>query len=136
MQLQLNLRELKIWRSHNYLLQMEKNAAAGRTPSSVPLSTPPPASLGVSSPKLAPLSPVHTNSLNDSKSLNTRVEPTNFTLPPSFSDDERIVNTTARGPSFDYQQPLGDQRSATGGNLFVCLFFPNFMKCFHFPFGK
>lgn len=93
------------------LAQMEKNAAAGRTPSSVPLATPPPASLTLSSPKLAPLSPVHTNSLNDSKSLNTRVEPTNFTLPPSFSDDERTGNATSRGPHFDHQQFLGDQRS-------------------------
>ncbi|KNA20108.1 hypothetical protein SOVF_055370 [Spinacia oleracea] len=82
------------------LAQMEKNAAAGKTPSSVPLATPPPSSLNLSSPKLAPLSPVHTNSLNP------RVEPTNFTLPSSFSDDER-----SRGPNFDHQQLLGDQRS-------------------------
>ncbi|KAL5730206.1 Protein MICROTUBULE ORGANIZATION 1 [Ranunculus cassubicifolius] len=47
------------------LAQMEKNAAAGRTPSSVPMSTPPPVALNVSSPKFAPMSPVHTNSLND-----------------------------------------------------------------------
>uniref|UniRef100_A0A803LPT6 TOG domain-containing protein n=1 Tax=Chenopodium quinoa TaxID=63459 RepID=A0A803LPT6_CHEQI len=78
------------------LAQMEKNAAAGRTPSSVPLSTPPPSSLNLSSPKLAPLSPVHTNSLNDSKSLNTRVEPTSFSLPPSFSEDEKTANATSR----------------------------------------
>ncbi|KMT04298.1 hypothetical protein BVRB_8g183730 [Beta vulgaris subsp. vulgaris] len=91
------------------LAQMEKNAAAGRTPSSVPLSTPPPSSLTLSSPKLAPLSPVHTNSLNDSKSQNTRVEPTTFSS--SFSDDERTGNATPRGPTFDHQQFLGDQRS-------------------------
>ncbi|CAN6462652.1 unnamed protein product [Victoria cruziana] len=41
------------------LAQMENNAAAGRTPSSLPISTPPPVSLMHSSPKLAPLSPVH-----------------------------------------------------------------------------
>ncbi|KAK8296374.1 hypothetical protein V6Z11_D05G118200 [Gossypium hirsutum] len=39
------------------LAQMEKNAAAGRTPSSVPMSTPPPASLSSSSPEFGPLSP-------------------------------------------------------------------------------
>lgn len=95
---------------------MEKNAAAGRTPSSVSLSTPPPASLTLSSPKLAPLSPVHTNSVNDSELVNSRVEPTNFTLPP-FSDDEKTGNATFRGPTFDH---LGDQRSErlpTGGNF-------------------
>ncbi|XP_021726403.1 protein MOR1-like isoform X2 [Chenopodium quinoa] len=99
------------------LAQMEKNAAAGRTPSSVPLATPPPSSLNLSSPKLAPLSPVHTNSLNDSKSLNTRVEPTSFSLPPSFSDDEKTANAISRSSNFDHQQLLGDQRSdrlATG----------------------
>ncbi|CAO2823819.1 unnamed protein product [Amaranthus hypochondriacus] len=89
------------------LAQMERNAAAGRTPSSVPLPTPPPSSLTLSSPKLAPLSPVHTNSVNDSKLVNSRVEPTNFTLPP-FSDDEKTGNATFRGPTFDH---LGDQRS-------------------------
>ena len=100
------------------LLQMEKNAAAGRTPSSVSLSTPPPASLTLSSPKLAPLSPVHTNSLNDSKSPNTGVEPTNFTLPPSLSEDERTGNPTFGGSMFDSN--MGDQRSdrlPTGGNF-------------------
>ncbi|XP_057538805.1 protein MOR1-like isoform X2 [Amaranthus tricolor] len=91
------------------LAQMEKNAAAGRTPSSVSLSTPPPASLTLSSPKLAPLSPVHTNSLNDSKSPNTGVEPTNFTLPPSLSEDERTGNPTFGGSMFDSN--MGDQRS-------------------------
>lgn len=114
---------------------MEKNAAAGRTPSSVPLSTPPPSSLTLSSPKLAPLSPVHTNSLNDSKSQNTRVEPTTFSS--SFSDDERTGNATPRGPTFDHQQFLGDQRSdRLGGNLvyllllFALLFFFFFLYFF------
>lgn len=41
------------------LAQMEKNAAAGRTPSSVPISTPPPVSPSLSSPKLAPPSPLN-----------------------------------------------------------------------------
>ncbi|XP_020521683.1 protein MOR1 isoform X2 [Amborella trichopoda] len=42
------------------LAQMERNTAAGRTPSSVPMSTPPPVAMNLSSPKLAPMSPVHT----------------------------------------------------------------------------
>uniref|UniRef100_A0A9I9CQR2 Protein MOR1 n=1 Tax=Cucumis melo TaxID=3656 RepID=A0A9I9CQR2_CUCME len=88
------------------LAQMERNAAAGRTPSSLPLSTPPPASMN-SSPDFAPLSPVHTNSLTEAKSLNVKPEPTNFTLPPSYTEDNRII--TSRGPAPDYS--LGDQRN-------------------------
>ncbi|KAL8152166.1 hypothetical protein V2J09_009926 [Rumex salicifolius] len=65
------------------LAQMEKNAAAGRTPSSVPLATPPPVAL--SSPKLGPLSPVNTNSFPQ----NLRMEPTNFHLPPSYGEEDR-----------------------------------------------
>ncbi|KAK2999384.1 hypothetical protein RJ639_023164, partial [Escallonia herrerae] len=71
------------------LAQMEKNAAAGRTPTNIPLSTPPPATLNLSSPKFGPLSPLHTNPLNDAKSINAKVEPTNFTLPPSYADDDK-----------------------------------------------
>ncbi|KAG6594399.1 Protein MOR1, partial [Cucurbita argyrosperma subsp. sororia] len=88
------------------LAQMERNAAAGRTPSSLPLSTPPPASLS-SSPDFGALSPVHTNSLTEAKSLNVKPEPTNFTLPPSYTEDNRII--TSRGPTPDYS--LGDQRN-------------------------
>lgn len=73
------------------LAQMEKNAAAGRTPSSMPISTPPPASLSGSSPEFAPLSPVHANSLNDSKSR-AKFEPTNLHLPPSCTEDDRDGN--------------------------------------------
>ncbi|PWA59320.1 ARM repeat superfamily protein [Artemisia annua] len=82
------------------LAQMEKNAAAGRTPSSVPMPTPPPSALNLPSPKYAPLSPVHTNSLNDGKSVNTKSDPTNFSLPPSsYAEDDRSVNVMAsRGP--------------------------------------
>lgn len=43
-------------------MQVEKNAAAGRTPSSLPLSTPPPIA-AIPSPKFAP-SPVHTKSIS------------------------------------------------------------------------
>ncbi|KAK3028496.1 hypothetical protein RJ639_038564 [Escallonia herrerae] len=71
------------------LAQMEKNAAAGRTPTNIPLSTPPPATLNLSSPKFGPLSPLHMNPLNDTKSINEKVEPTNFTLPPSYADDDK-----------------------------------------------
>ncbi|XP_022036003.1 protein MOR1 [Helianthus annuus] len=70
------------------LAQMEKNAAAGRTPSSVPMPTPPPSALNLPSPKFAPLSPVHTNSLNDGKSVNTKMDPTSFSLPPSYAEDD------------------------------------------------
>ncbi|CAA3011554.1 MOR1 isoform X1 [Olea europaea subsp. europaea] len=91
------------------LAQMEKNAAAGRTPSSVPLSTPPPVALDLS-PKYGPVSPVNTN---DSRNLNAKVEPTNFSLPPSYAEEDRATNTiSARGPFSDgLQQNLGEQRS-------------------------
>ncbi|XWS11460.1 hypothetical protein CRYUN_Cryun37aG0000100 [Craigia yunnanensis] len=83
------------------LAQMEKNAAAGRTPSSLPISTPPPASLTLSSPEFAPLSPVHTNSVNDSNSLSAKSEPTNLNLPPSCIEDNRAgnaINTRVLAP--------------------------------------
>ncbi|EPS57221.1 hypothetical protein M569_17599 [Genlisea aurea] len=64
------------------LAQMEKNAAAGRTPSSVPLSTPPPPALNLL-PKYGPLSPV---SATDTKN---RVDPTSFSLPPSYSENDQ-----------------------------------------------
>ncbi|PPR93760.1 hypothetical protein GOBAR_AA26907 [Gossypium barbadense] len=94
------------------LAQMEKNAAAGRTPSSVPMSTPPPASLSSSSPEFGPLSPVQTNSLNDSKLSSTKPEPTSFNLPPSYTEDNRgggnAVNTArVRAP----ENALADQRN-------------------------
>ncbi|XP_011096260.1 protein MOR1 isoform X1 [Sesamum indicum] len=76
------------------LAQMERNAAAGRTPSSVPLATPPPAALNLS-PRYGPLSPVNTNPLSDSRNMNTRVEPTNFSLPPSYAEDDRHVNASS-----------------------------------------
>lgn len=92
------------------LAQMEKNAAAGRTPSSLPMSTPPPAALTISSPDFAPLSPVHTNALNDAKSLNVKSDPTNFILPPSYAEDNRAMNAlTSRG--ITSENSLGDQRN-------------------------
>ncbi|PQM35785.1 protein MOR1 isoform X2 [Prunus yedoensis var. nudiflora] len=89
------------------LMQMEKNAAAGRTPSSLPMPTPPPASLSVSSPEFAALSPVHTNSLVDSKSLNVKSEPTSFNLPPSYTEENRLNNAT-RGLT---ENSMVDQRN-------------------------
>ncbi|KAJ6894748.1 protein MOR1 [Populus alba x Populus x berolinensis] len=92
------------------LAQMEKNTAAGRTPSSLPMSTPPPSAPNVSSPDLQPLSPVHTNSLNDSKPLHAKLETTNFHLPPSYSEDNREVGAVlSRG--FVSENSLGDQRN-------------------------
>ncbi|KAL9366190.1 hypothetical protein Peur_037389 [Populus x canadensis] len=92
------------------LAQMEKNTAAGRTPSSLPISTPPPSSLNVSSPDLQPLSPVHTNSLNDAKPLHVKPETTNFHLPPSYAEDNRAVSAfLSRG--LVSENSLGDQRN-------------------------
>ena len=99
---------------------MEKNAAAGRTPSSLPISTPPPASLTVSSPEFTPLSPVHMNSLIDSKSLSAKSEPTNLNL-PSYTEDNRAgnaINTRVLAP----ENALSDQRNErfiSGGNLLL-----------------
>ncbi|CAA0825263.1 Protein MOR1 [Striga hermonthica] len=77
------------------LAQMERNAAAGRTHASVPLPTPPPAALNLS-PRYGPLSPVNnTNPLSDSRNTNTRVEPTNFNLPPSYTENDEHVNAAS-----------------------------------------
>ncbi|XP_073061679.1 LOW QUALITY PROTEIN: protein MOR1-like [Primulina eburnea] len=106
------------------LAQMERNAAAGRTPSSVPLSTPPPVMLNPS-PRFGALSPVTTDSLSDSMNTNTRIDPTNFTLPPSYAEDDRSVNTISpRGSTSDQSgfQHLDESRtdilpSVTNGTL-------------------
>lgn len=94
---------------------MEKNAAAGRTPSSVPMPTPPPSSLNLSSPKFGSLSPVNANSLNDAKNVNIKVEPSHFSLPPSYGEDDRSGNALpSRGLSSEHlelQQQLGEQRN-------------------------
>ncbi|KAG2691631.1 hypothetical protein I3843_08G016800 [Carya illinoinensis] len=92
------------------LSQMEKNAAAGRTPSSLPMSTPPPASLTISSPEFAPLSPLHANALSDGKALNVKSDPTNFSLPPSYNEDNRAIDPlSCRG--FTSENSLSDQRN-------------------------
>ncbi|KAL8467970.1 hypothetical protein ACS0TY_031278 [Phlomoides rotata] len=89
------------------LAQMERNAAAGRTPSSVPLATPPPAALNLS-PRYGALSPINAaNPLSDSRNLNTG-EPTNFSLPPSsYAEEDRHV-IASKVPSHD---PLGFHQS-------------------------
>ncbi|XP_042026469.1 protein MOR1-like isoform X1 [Salvia splendens] len=88
------------------LAQMEKNAAEGRTPSSVPLSTPPPATLNLS-PRYGAVPPVNADPLNDSRNMNAGGEPPNFSLPPSFAeDDHRLVN--AQKASYD---PSGLQQN-------------------------
>jgi cytoskeleton-associated protein 5 len=100
---------------------MEKNAAAGRTPSSLPMPTPPPSALNLSSPKFTSLSPVHTNTLNEVKSVNPKVEPpTSFSLPPSsYVEDDRSVNAMmSRGISpdqSDFRQHI--PAGVTGGTL-------------------
>ncbi|MCL7034943.1 hypothetical protein MKW94_023873 [Papaver nudicaule] len=90
------------------LAQMEKNAAAGRTPSSVPMSTPPPVALNHSSPKYAPLSPLHTQSVNESKSLNVRHD----SLPPPHIEDGRAshLRSTISDPS-EMRQNMMDDRN-------------------------
>ncbi|KAL2324840.1 hypothetical protein Fmac_023898 [Flemingia macrophylla] len=92
------------------LAQMEKNAAAGRTPSSLPMPTPPPASLNISSPDFAPLSPVHANPLSDAK-LNVKPEPTNFNLPPSYNEENRAANAAITSRALNSDYTLGDQRN-------------------------
>ena len=95
---------------------MEKNAAAGRTPSSLPMSTPPPASLNVSSPEFGPLSPVNSNPLNDAK-LNMKAEPTNFSLPPSYNEENRVINVIASRALSSEMSDQRNERFVTGGML-------------------
>lgn len=53
--------------------------------------------------------------MNDTRSQNTRVEPSNFSLPPSYAEDDRAVNSImSRGPASDnsdVRHYLGDQRN-------------------------
>ncbi|PKA51818.1 Protein MOR1 [Apostasia shenzhenica] len=60
------------------LAQMEKNAAAGRMPANLPISTPPPLSMNAASPKFGPLSPVHQKAVKPDN---------NSTLPASCGSD-------------------------------------------------
>eukprot|EP01018_Ginkgo_biloba_P037454 Gb_11679 [translate_table: standard] len=73
------------------LAQMERNSAAGRTPTSVPISTPPPVSSPThASPKLAPPSP-----LND-KLQSVRLDYNGYNLSSSHQED---VGVSADGVS-------------------------------------
>ncbi|XP_020695563.1 protein MOR1 isoform X2 [Dendrobium catenatum] len=81
------------------LAQMEKNAAAGRMPSSLPISTPPPLSMNASSPKFGAVSPVHTKSIG--------VKPDNNSgLPVSYSEDD----VAAAGTTFKSNSNFGEDR--------------------------
>ncbi|KAI0519378.1 hypothetical protein KFK09_006824 [Dendrobium nobile] len=81
------------------LAQMEKNAAAGRMPSSLPISTPPPLSMNASSPKFGAVSPVHTKSIG--------VKPDNNSgLPVSYSEDD----VAAAGTTFKSNSYFGEDR--------------------------
>lgn len=86
---------------------MEKNAAAGRTPSSLPMSTPPPLAT-LPSPKFGSLSPVHT------KSINPKTDSIHSNIAVSYAEDEGVGATTAslRGQSdpSEFRPHLGDVR--------------------------
>ncbi|KAK7828805.1 protein mor1 [Quercus suber] len=103
-----------------YIRDDGEECSSWKDSSSLPMSTPPPSALTISSPEFAPLSPVHTNALNDAKSLNIKSDPTNFNLPPSYTEDNRAMNAlTYRG--ITSENSFGDQRNdrfITGGNLY------------------
>ncbi|THU56074.1 hypothetical protein C4D60_Mb11t13430 [Musa balbisiana] len=69
------------------LAQMEKNAAAGRTPSSLPMSTPPPL-VTLPSPKFGALSPVRT------KSISAKSESINSNVAVPYAEDDAVTMGT------------------------------------------
>lgn len=79
------------------LAQIEKNSAAGRTPSSVPISTPPPVSSpSYTSPKLAPPSP-----LNERLQM-VRADQNNVNLTsPCQEDVDRSVSGVSHAGAFN-----------------------------------
>ncbi|CAL9765702.1 unnamed protein product [Musa acuminata subsp. burmannicoides] len=88
------------------LAQMEKNAVAGRTPSSLPMSTPPPIAT-LPSPKFGPLSPVHT------KSINAKNESIHPNVAASYVDNDAVGSTASlRGQTdaSEFRPHLGDDR--------------------------
>ncbi|KAJ6844297.1 protein MOR1-like [Iris pallida] len=87
------------------LAQMERNAASGRTPSSLPMSTPPPLALNVSSPKHGPLSPVHT------KSLNQKPETISSNIPVPYSEDEGAATFRSHTNIPDIRSHMADDRN-------------------------
>ncbi|CAH9141710.1 unnamed protein product [Cuscuta epithymum] len=101
------------------LTQMEKNAAAGRTPSSAPVPTPP--ALDLSSPKFSHLSPANTTPAYDTKSVNAKVELGHFSLPPSYAEEERPSHTVLSTGSTLHQSEIMRQQPGelrvSGGTL-------------------
>lgn len=104
--------------------QMEKNAAAGRTPMNLSMATPPPAVLNVSSsPKLAPLSPMHTNEMigGDPKCVNSKPEPpTQFILPDSYAEgggDRTLHPLMMRSAADNLLTDQLTERFPAGGNI-------------------
>ncbi|XP_009387376.1 protein MOR1 isoform X2 [Musa acuminata AAA Group] len=88
------------------LAQMEKNAVAGRTPSSLPMSTPPPIAT-LPSPKFGPLSPVHT------KLINAKNESIHPNVAASYVDNDAVGSTASlRGQTdaSEFRPHLGDDR--------------------------
>lgn len=78
------------------LAQIEKNSAAGRTPSSVPISTPPPVSSpSYTSPKLAPPSP-----LNERLQM-LRVDQNSANLTSCQEDVDRSVSGVTHAGAFN-----------------------------------
>ena len=85
---------------------MEKNAVAGRTPSSLPMSTPPPIAT-LPSPKFGPLSPVHT------KLINAKNESIHPNVAASYVDNDAVGSTASlRGQTdaSEFRPHLGDDR--------------------------
>lgn len=92
---------------------MEKNAASGRTPSSLPLSIPPLA-LNSASPKFGPLSPVQKNSMT----VNTDNVTSDF--PGAIiEDDVSRVAHSFRGAKITEEQ---NDRYTSGGFQFFFIF--------------
>ncbi|KAK1306094.1 Protein MOR1 [Acorus calamus] len=100
------------------LAEMEKNAAAGRTPSNLPMTTPPPAALTLSSPKLTSLP--HGNT----KSLNIKTDPLNPKLTSAYHEDDgvgaaipRELNVTPGTLDAIRERMKSIQAAAAAGNI-------------------
>ena len=99
-----------------YCSQMEKNAAAGRTPLSVPTSTPPPLTL-LGAPRTAPPSPLHATYLStkpmDSANLNSSL---------SFTENHRSsIGAPHEIIAGELKPQLGEERNIPAGKsiLFI-----------------
>ena len=91
---------------------MEKNAADGRTPSSVPISTPPLVSPSLSSPKLAPPSPLN------AKMHSTRLDNINPNIRacPGNVDGNGGSNSMATDQFYSRNLPLMQSREERDEN--------------------